>query len=65
MIVSFLTYTPLFFWARGIITVSPSHWWKFQVHKEPLPVVDPNGMKRRSIAMIAFVILPSHKLLED
>jgi hypothetical protein len=65
MIVSFLTYTPLFFWARGIITVNPSHWWKFQVHKEPVLAIDPGGMKRRSISMIAFVIYPSHKLLQD
>jgi hypothetical protein len=65
MIVSFLTYTPLFFWARGIITVSSSHWWKFQVHKKPVLVIDPDGMKRRSIAMISFVILLSPKLLQD
>jgi hypothetical protein len=57
MFISFLTYTPLFFWARGNITVSTTHWWKFRIHKEAIQTIDPDGRKRRSIGMIAFVYL--------
>jgi hypothetical protein len=53
MFVSFITYTPLFFWARGHITVSSTHWWKFRVHKEVVQTIDPDGRNRRAIGMIA------------
>lgn len=61
MIVSFLTYTTLFVWARGNISVSPTHWWKFRVHKDKDVVqdIDPDGRKKRSIGMIVSVISPS------
>lgn len=58
MVVSFLTYTPLFVWARGNISVSPTHWWKFRVHKgkDVVQDIDPDGRKKRSIGMIVSVI---------
>jgi len=58
MFISFLTYTPLFFWARGNISVSPTHWWKFRMHqgKDVVQDIDPDGRKRRSIGMIASVL---------
>jgi len=60
MFVSFLTYVPLFFWARGNITVSSTHWWKFRVHSSSDVVqdIDPDGRKRRSIGMIVSVNIP-------
>lgn len=59
MFLSFIAYTPLFFWARGNLTVSPTHWWKFEVHtdKNVVQDLDPDGRKRRAIGMIAFVII--------
>lgn len=59
MFVCVLTYTPLFFWARGNITVSPTHWWKFRVHKDKDVVedIDPDGRKRRSIGMISYPLV--------
>ncbi|KIM92305.1 hypothetical protein PILCRDRAFT_118109 [Piloderma croceum F 1598] len=59
MFVSFLTYVPLFFWARGNITVSPMHWWKFMVRRDNNLVqdIDPDGRKRRSICMIVYPIV--------
>lgn len=58
MFVSFLTYVPLFFWARGNITVSPTYWWKFRVHRgnDIGQDGDPDGRKRRSIRMIVSVM---------
>jgi len=59
MFMSFLTYTPLFFWARGNITVSTTHWWKFKVHNDSdaVPDIDPDGRKRRSINMIVYPLV--------
>jgi len=59
MFISFFTYTPLFFWARGNITVDATHWWKFKVHRDNDGVqdIDPDGRRRRSIEMIASVVL--------
>jgi hypothetical protein len=58
MFVSFLTYTILFFWARGNLTVSPTCWWKIRVHKDKDVVnsIDPNTRKRTAMGMIAFVV---------
>ena len=57
MFVSFLTYTTLFFWARGNLTVSPTHWWKIRVHRgEAVVSVDSNSRKRIAMGMIAFIV---------
>jgi hypothetical protein len=57
--VSILAYIPLFFWARGNITVSTEHWWKITFHssKENIQGIDPDGRRRRSLGMIAYVML--------
>jgi len=57
--VSFLTYTPLFFWAKGNLSVSKIHWWEFRVHtgKNVVHNIDPDGRKRRSIGMIAYPLV--------
>jgi len=59
MFISFFTYTPLFFWARGNISVSQTHWWKFRVHrdKDAVQYIDPDGRKRRSIEMIVYPLV--------
>ncbi|KIM74393.1 hypothetical protein PILCRDRAFT_828227 [Piloderma croceum F 1598] len=59
VVVSFLTYTPLFVWARGNISVSPTHWWKFRVHKgkDVVKDIDPDGRKKRSIGMIVYPLV--------
>ncbi|KIM80581.1 hypothetical protein PILCRDRAFT_526797 [Piloderma croceum F 1598] len=59
MFLSFLAYTPLFFWARGNLTVSPTHWWKFEIHTDKNAVrdLDPDGRKRRAIGMIAYPLV--------
>jgi len=59
MFVCFLTYTPLFFLARGNIAVSPTHWWKFKLYKDKDVVedIDPDGRKRRAIGMIAYPLV--------
>jgi len=59
--VSILAYIPLFFWARGNITVSTEHWWKITFHssKKNIHGIDPDGRRRRSIGMIAYVMILS------
>jgi hypothetical protein len=59
MFVSFLTYTILFFWARGNLTVSPTCWWKIRVHKDKDVVnsIDPNTRKRTAMGMIAYPVV--------
>jgi hypothetical protein len=53
--VSAFTYVPLFFWARGNITVSEQHWWKINFHKHD--DLGEDGRRRRSIGMIAYPLL--------
>jgi len=59
--VSILAYIPLFFWARGNITVSTEHWWKITFHssKKNIHGIDPDGRRRRSIGMIAYPLVYS------
>jgi len=59
MVISFLAYTTLFFWARGNISVSQQHWWKFQVHSDTDVVqdIDPGGRRWRSFRMIVYPIV--------
>jgi hypothetical protein len=61
MFVSFLAYTPLFFWARGNVTAGRQDWWKFQINRDKnyMKTEDPDSWQRRSIAMLAFVASPS------
>lgn len=58
---SILAYIPLFFWARGNITVSLEHWWHIRFHsnKENVQGIDPDGRKRRSLGMIAYPLVYS------
>lgn len=65
MFVSFITHTPLFFWARGNISISPMRWWKLRVHKgkDVVQDIDPDGRKRRSIGMIVSVSLTTTVIL--
>jgi len=56
--VSTCTYIPLFFWARGNITVNRVQWWKVDFHRHnDMTGIDPDGRKRRSIGMIAYPLL--------
>jgi len=58
--VSFLTYTPLFFWARGNISISEQHWWKFRTQRsiDAQQHIDPNVDHRwRAVRMIAYPIV--------
>ncbi|KIM75979.1 hypothetical protein PILCRDRAFT_826830 [Piloderma croceum F 1598] len=58
MFVSLITYTLLSFWARGNLTVSPTHWWKFRVYADSIvQEVDPDGCRRRAIGMIAYPVV--------
>ncbi|KAJ7282868.1 hypothetical protein C8J57DRAFT_53677 [Mycena rebaudengoi] len=54
LFVSILAYIPLFFWARGNITVSETSWWRFSVH--PALATDELDRRRRrnSYTMIAY-----------
>ena len=59
LFVSILAYIPLYFWARGNVTVSTKHWWSFEFHSNEgndVVQIDPDGRKRRSLGMIAYVI---------
>jgi len=53
--VSALTYIPLSFVALGILRVSQTHWWKFELHGRGEAQVE--GQKRRSISMIAYPVV--------
>ncbi|KZP09505.1 hypothetical protein FIBSPDRAFT_679383, partial [Athelia psychrophila] len=59
MLVSFLAYTPLFFWARGNLRIAPAYWWKIRFHKI-IPDeynIDPDGQKRRAMGLIAYPLV--------
>jgi len=58
MFVSFLTYTTLFFWARGNLTVSATQWWKVRIHKDEHVVsIDSNTRRRIAMGMIAYPVV--------
>ncbi|KZP09500.1 hypothetical protein FIBSPDRAFT_963895 [Athelia psychrophila] len=59
MFVSFLAYTPLFFWARGNLSIDPAHWWKIHLHKNisEKHSFDPDGRKRRAMGLIAYPLV--------
>jgi hypothetical protein len=62
LIFSFLAYIPLFLWSRGNITVDPTRWWKFRVHKsthQTADLLDPGGRRRRSLSLIAYPLVYS------
>ncbi|KAF7969361.1 hypothetical protein HWV62_27482 [Athelia sp. TMB] len=56
MFVSLLTYSLLFLWARGNLTVSPTQWWNIRIHRALPDRVDPSAGKTRSAKMIAYPI---------
>ncbi|KIM89215.1 hypothetical protein PILCRDRAFT_61176, partial [Piloderma croceum F 1598] len=54
LLVSILSYIPLFFWARGYITVDSQRWWKFTLHyKIPFDALD-HQSRQRTLGMIAY-----------
>ena len=54
MFISFIAYIPLFFWARGNITIDRVHWWKVDFHRATdVGGNDKDGRKRRAYGMIA------------
>jgi len=53
--VSAITYVPLAFVALGILRVSPTHWWKIEIH--PRRDIKAEGRTRRSISMIAYPVV--------
>jgi len=55
LIISVITYVPLSFVALGVLRVSPTHWWKFEVHGRHDAPTD--SQKRRSISMITYPIV--------
>ncbi|KAF7972384.1 hypothetical protein HWV62_18100 [Athelia sp. TMB] len=57
MFVSFITYSLLFLWARGNLTVSPTQWWSIRIHRASSERIDPSGGKVRSAKMIAYPIV--------
>jgi hypothetical protein len=60
LLVSIMSYIPLFFWARGYITVDPQRWWKFTFHIKVIldaPADDLDRQsRRRALGMIAYVL---------
>ncbi|KZP09515.1 hypothetical protein FIBSPDRAFT_681977, partial [Athelia psychrophila] len=56
---SFLAYTPLFFWARGNLSIDPAHWWKIRLHRSLSDEhsIDPDGRKRRAMGLIAYPLV--------
>lgn len=61
MFVSFSAYTPLFFWARGNMSIDPVYWWKVRFHRSSTDehTIDPDGKKRRAMGLIAYVHPPN------
>jgi len=58
LFMSVLLYVPLFFWARGNLSVDPKCWWKFRIHTQnDILVIDPEGWKRRSLGLIAYPLV--------
>lgn len=53
--ISVIAYVPLSFVALGILRVSPTCWWKFEVHGRGDAPAD--GRRRRSINMIAYPVV--------
>ena len=54
MFISFIAYIPLFFWARGNITIDRVRWWKVDFHNAiDVEGDDKDGRKRRAFGMIA------------
>jgi len=62
LLMAIFTYIPLFFWARGMISISPEHWWKIRFHSnretEGVQIIDPRK-KRRALGMIAYPLVYS------
>jgi hypothetical protein len=60
LLLSFLLYIPLFFWSRGYLSPDNQVWWKFRIHSRSLwaQAADPEIERRRSMAMIAYVLPP-------
>jgi len=54
MLISFLSYTSLFFWARGNIRPSETHWWGCTFHRNL--AIDPSESERISARMIVYPI---------
>ncbi|KZP15512.1 hypothetical protein FIBSPDRAFT_795315 [Athelia psychrophila] len=57
MIISFVTYTGLFLWARGNLTVSTDRWWHIRIHRALASRMNTSGGKARSVKMIAYPIV--------
>jgi len=62
LFITTFSYIPLFFWARGLVSVSPEHWWKIRFHSnretEGVQIIDPR-QKRRALGMIAYPLVYS------
>ena len=54
LLTSLIVYIPLFFWGRGNITIGDKP-YKFRIHRQG-HVYDPEGRRRRSLSMLAYVI---------
>ncbi|KZP07818.1 hypothetical protein FIBSPDRAFT_939300 [Athelia psychrophila] len=57
MFVSFITYTLIFLWARGNLTVNSTRWWDIRIHRTLRGRVNTSGGKTRSVKMIAYPIV--------
>jgi len=57
LFVSLITYSLLFLWARGSLTVGPTRWWSIRIHRASSERIDLSGGKRRSAKMIAYPIV--------
>jgi len=64
LLVSIITYIPLYFWSRGNVTSDDVSWWKFTIQREADPSEDFKGIRRRSLIMLLYpaiyclIILP-------
>ncbi|KIM87344.1 hypothetical protein PILCRDRAFT_85839 [Piloderma croceum F 1598] len=59
---SFLTYIPLFLFARGNITISETHWWRFKIERSEnriqIQLNDPDDWRRSYPLVFAVIALP-------
>lgn len=53
LLVSIITYTPLYFWSRGNITFDDVSWWKFTIHRADSSE-ELKDIRRRSLIMLLY-----------
>ncbi|KAI0051934.1 hypothetical protein FA95DRAFT_107315 [Auriscalpium vulgare] len=54
---SVVVYVPLIFWSQGMLSVSPTHWWRFHVHRRSEHMQGGDGARRRrrrALGMLAY-----------